>query len=53
MHFKFNNYWHQFDLNLIGESGFVTFFEIVWQFDNYYKGVQFILLNFELQIYWS
>lgn len=45
MKIKFRNYW-----KMNNKSGFITFFEILWQFDGYYKGIQIIIFNFLIEI---
>jgi len=53
MKIKVNNYWTTFDWNLIKKSGHITFFDIVWHFDNYCQVLWIIIFNFEIEIYWS
>jgi len=48
MKIYFENNW----LNIRLLDGEITFFAINWQFDEYYRGVDIIFLNFNILIYW-
>ena len=53
MKVKVNNFWKSFEWNVINDPGQVTFFEIVWQFDNSRQVLWMVIFNFEIEFDWS
>ena len=44
---KFNNLWIG---RIHKDSGYLTGFDLSWQFDEYYKGITIVILNFQFRI---